>query len=446
MRSLRLEIPMNKTEKALNPRDTAEKVIEVLNVRRCGGELLAYNSDRKVYESNEAWLRQWVASGPLLKDVRRLALLDEIMGWVKTLAPPIAPEGINDPRQRLVILQNGIYDVAAGELTSFHENHFYTFAIPHELDLRAECPNYDKWIEEMVPDADDRAFLDELMGYCLIPSTELQKAVILVGPTATGKSTWLELLRKLVGEQNCCFHPLSTLMVNRFAKADLTSKLVNICGDIDAQVMGLAGTAQFREWVSGAVGAVERKFQAHSAARFQARLVFSANALPTSKDPAVEAILRRLHLVSFDQKIQKADDSVGRAILGDVDGVLARHAIPGLHRLLESKEFTQSTKSKELLADYRASFNPLLTFTSRCLRWIAGGSQVDHPRTNSLYKTFSDYCKIELNIHAKAIPSRREFRLFLQENGFKISKMHGYDVVKDVVVELPSDFDIDDAA
>lgn len=64
-----------------------------------------------------------------------------------------------------------------------------------------------------------------------MPDASQQQFIALVGEGANGKSVLLEVLRNLVGWENCSSVALEDF-VERFAMAATIGKLINVCSDI----------------------------------------------------------------------------------------------------------------------------------------------------------------------------------------------------------------------
>ncbi len=76
-----------------------------------------------------------------------------------------------------------------------------------------------------------RLLIEEMIGYTLFRRNELGKAFILTGQGANGKSTLLEVLNELLGEENIASVSLEELN-HRFKTFQLEGKLANIGDDI----------------------------------------------------------------------------------------------------------------------------------------------------------------------------------------------------------------------
>ena len=103
-----------------------------------------------------------------------------------------------------------------------------------------------------------------------------------VGKGDNGKSTFLKLFEHFLGIKNVSHASLHELNADKFAIADLSGKLVNICADLKSEK--LPNTGVFKMLVSGDVIRAQRKHgQPFDFANY-AKLIYSTNQIPESHD------------------------------------------------------------------------------------------------------------------------------------------------------------------
>ena len=90
-------------------------------------------------------------------------------------------------------MKNGLYDCIENKLLPHDPEYLSTIQIPIEYNPEATCSTVDYFFESTLP-ADCIPIVEELFGYCLIPYTKFEKAFMLTGGGANGKSTLLTLL------------------------------------------------------------------------------------------------------------------------------------------------------------------------------------------------------------------------------------------------------------
>jgi putative DNA primase/helicase len=158
--------------------------------------------------------------------------------WTPELASRVAeyiavdaPELLERPPIDTVNVKNGLLDVASRKL----REHSPEFLSPVQIDATyhpgATCPAIDRFCNDVLPD-DARHILGEMAGWLMLPETSIQKAVLLIGDGANGKSVFLTLLEDFLGEHNVSSVTLHKLEINNFAASRLVGKLANICADL----------------------------------------------------------------------------------------------------------------------------------------------------------------------------------------------------------------------
>jgi len=214
------------------------------------------------------------------------------------------PEYMNC-NKRLINLKNGMLDWRRKKLLPHDPMYLSTYQVPVQWNPEAAMSDeLVKFTTEVLPE-DSFKTVREFMGYCLVPMTKYQKAMMLVGKGRNGKSTFLEFFEAMVGSNNVSKVPLNEIDEHRFKRAELEGKLVNIFADISTRA--LKESQYFKAIVSGDPIDAEHKFRKPYSFKPYARLVFSANKMPSTYDRS-DAFFRRWLIVPFDKVI--ADDEI----------------------------------------------------------------------------------------------------------------------------------------
>jgi putative DNA primase/helicase len=103
----------------------------------------------------------------------------------------------------LINLTNGTFEITHDkqELREQRGEDFIKYQLPFEYNPAAQCPMFDKYLLRVVPDADCRKVLAEYLGYIFINNLKLEKALILYGSGANGKSVFFEIVNAILGEE-----------------------------------------------------------------------------------------------------------------------------------------------------------------------------------------------------------------------------------------------------
>ena len=94
-------------------------------------------------------------------------------------------------------------------------------------------PTLLKAMGEWVPDEEHRLNLWKAMGYAIYPKMPLRKFFLLVGPTGSGKSTFLDFMAYALGPENIASVALDQLLGTRaeYYAAELFHKLANLADE-----------------------------------------------------------------------------------------------------------------------------------------------------------------------------------------------------------------------
>ena len=260
-------------------------------------------------------------------------------------------------------LLNGLFDWQKSELLPHSSEYVSRIQLPVEYDENAACPNIEKFFRDVLP-TDSINTIEELMGYCLIPTTCFEKAFMLVGAGRNGKSVFLNLLTRLIGKEHIANETLQDLAGNRFRKAELANKLVNIFADLSASAVEDSG--YFKALVSSDDISVERKGKDPFKLKNTARMVFSTNEIPKSRDNS-NAYFRRWVIVRFPNTISedKVDPHLIDKLVQEMPGLL-NMAIRGLKRLFRQGHFSESDTIKKELERYRRDNDTVRAFVDEC--------------------------------------------------------------------------------
>lgn len=352
------------------------------HIRRINGQLHVYRDGAYIPGSREIESKM-IQHLPMLKASQRTEVLKYLD--IITEAGLVADA-------KLIGFQNGLYDLSTGEMTEFTPEVVVTNKIPWEYDPNAYSELADKVLNKLAcGDAAIRALLEECIGYCFYRRNELSKAFVLTGEKANGKSTFLDMVRNVLGDENCSSLDLAELD-ERFSVATLGGKLANLGDDISDEFMQGKSVAMFKKIVSGNEVKAEIKNDPNIYfMRPYVKLLFSANDIPRMKDKT-GAVLRRLVIVPFNAKFSKDDPDYDPYIIyklrePEVMRYLCRIGIEGLRRVIENKAFTVSEKVEKELKDYEVSNNPILLFLQD---WDV--SRIENQPTKDVHKAYRVFC------------------------------------------------------
>lgn len=288
-----------------------------------------------------------------------------------------------------IAFNNGIYNIVTDEFKDFSPDIVVTNKIPYNYVPEAYSELCDNMLNKLAcKDKEIRALLEEMIGYTFYRRNELRKCFILTGEKRNGKSTFLDLINYLLGEENIAALDIKELN-KQFKTAELVNKLANIGDDISDDF--IPDGAIFKKLVSGNRVNVERKGQNPFDFSNYAKLIFSANKIPKMKD-RTGAILDRMIIIPFNAEFKETDSDFDpyikyKLLNGEVMSYLINIGISGLKRVLKSRKFTSSNLVEAQLKEYEENNNPVLTFFND----IDEHEVINHSNKD-VYAKYKSYC------------------------------------------------------
>jgi putative DNA primase/helicase len=288
-------------------------------------------------------------------------LAEEVVRYITVDAPLVWER----PPLGVVNVLNGLLNIETRTLEEHTPEFLSVVQLPVKYDPLAQCPAWERMIETTWP-ADTLAVAWELAAWLMTPTAKIQKSVLLVGEGANGKSTYLGGMVRFIGKSNTANVSLQKLETDRFAPVRLIGKLANICADLPST--HLETTSMFKALTGGDAVSVERKGQDSFDITPFARLVFSANNPPHSKD-ASYAFFRRWVLIPFNKVISESEarsrDELDAELAapGELSGVLNK-ALDAWPRVM-AHGITETQSMRDAWNDFRETTDPLAVWLDR---------------------------------------------------------------------------------
>lgn len=167
---------------------------------------------------------------------------------------------------------------------------------PRVLQLMKQWLN-DKWILGF-----------EAIGYCLIPDYRLSKVFVLYGEGGNGKSTFLTLLTRVLGEFNVSSVTLEDLAQDRFVIPELFLKLANVTSEPPEKLLS---SSKFKMLTGGDLITARELYRKPFKFRNYAKLFIATNNLfEIKKEDDNPAFWRRIILMLFPNRFNSGSDPI----------------------------------------------------------------------------------------------------------------------------------------
>ena len=288
----------------------------------------------------------------------------EVMSYLDILIrenTPVTPA-------KFIAFRNGILNIDTNELLPYSPDFIITNKIEWDYNKNAYSEEVDEVLNNIsCNDKEIRELLEEIVGSCFYRSQTLAggKAIVLVGNGANGKSTYLKLLKKVLGDENTSALDLRKLD-DKFSTVMMFGKLANIGDDINDKI--ICDMSFFKKVVTGETVPAQQKGQPQFDFAPYCKLIFSANNIPRMGNGMDSfAIRRRLVIVPFNAKFTKGNENYNLNIVSLLSTqssmeYLIKLGVEGLKRILQNNDYTTSDKVQSEMKDYQMANDPIFAF------------------------------------------------------------------------------------
>lgn len=357
-------------------------------------------------------------------DARYHKFKDELLKQFFSTAYLPTPEAPKD--EVLINLQNGTFAISPDSTTlrNFRPEDFITYQLPFEYNAQAQAPIFEKYLNRVLPDIDRQKVLAEYMGFVFIrhgsDAIKEEKALVLYGTGANGKSVFFEVINALLGKENVSSFSLQSLTNETgYQRAEIATKLLNYASELNSKLESNA----FKLLVSGEPIEARSPYGRPFTMTNYAKLIFNCNELPKDVEHTT-AFFRRWLIVPFDETIptNEQDKQLHQKIIqSELSGVF-NWVLEGLKRLLEQKRFTHCDAAQQAIDKYKKEADPVKLFLED------NGyerSTTDYTTLKELYAAFKSYC----NENGYRQLTNRTFSTRLQSDGFEVQRKTAGNVV-----------------
>ena len=315
----------------------------------------------------------------------------------------------------LINLKNGTFEITKKEqkLRKFAAADFLTYQLPFEFDANAVCPLFQTYLDKVLPEIELQNLVAEFLGYVFTKGLKMEKALLLYGSGANGKSVLFDIMNALLGKESISNFSLSNLL-EEHNRALIAHKLLNYGSEINATKT----RDEFKNLVSTEPIQARLKYGNSFTMEHYAKLAFNCNELPKDFDHS-NAYFRRLLIIPFRVTIPdgEQDKTLAQKIIKTELAGVFNWIIEGLRRLLKTEQFTESKIVKDLLENYKRESDSVACFVGEN---SYQPSSCTHILLKNLYADYRAFC---LEDGAAAL-KKSNFKRRLESNGFQIIQMN----------------------
>lgn len=297
-------------------------------------------------------------------------------------------EAEREKNKHLVNVKNGVYNIIDGSFTEQRGDAIFDYMLNFSYEPEAKIElarNFMAFVESSL----GRIYLPcllRILAYCVSSLTKARKAFLLLGKGATGKSTVLEFIESIAGEDHCSHVPFHNIG-NEQARAEYLGKRLNVSRDNSNQPMRREDA--FKNLVSNEMLTGRRLYE--NAVDFipRLKLIFASNVDLNFAHPD-DAVFDRLLVIPFNKEIPKDKRDIGllQKLLDERDTILSV-ALSTLPDLVKSGyDFGEPEESKHIIERYRAALHTADSFMVECCTTDETGTV----SSVLLYRHYSTWC------------------------------------------------------
>ena len=298
-----------------------------------------------------------------------------------------------DQNRVLINLQNGTFEISAQgtNLRPFDRADFLTYQLPFEYSPQAKAPLFEAYLNRVLPDIERQRVLAEFLGYVFIKhgsnTLKEEKALILYGTGANGKSVFFEIVTAMFGRENVSNYSLQSLTEEKgFYRAKISNKLVNYASEIS----GKLEASLFKNMVSGEPVEACLKYGQPFTMTDYAKFIFNCNELPKDVE-YTNAYFRRFLIIPFDVTIPENEQDKNlhaKIIEKELSGVF-NWVLDGLNRLLEQKRFSECEAAQKAVEKYKIESDSVQMFLNEHGYKISSTKEIP---LKDMFNEYQYYC------------------------------------------------------
>ncbi|MCC6673473.1 MAG: hypothetical protein IT458_20615 [Planctomycetes bacterium] len=374
---------------------------------------------------------------PTMRELARHALRSatrERIGAMVTLAASeerlaFRPSDL-DANPHLLTVKNGTLDLRSGTLLAHDRAHLITKLAPAVYDPEAQAPLWHAMLERILPDAEVRSWLKEMIGYGATGLVLDHVVPILWGNGSNGKSTFIGAVQSVLGDYAKAV-PAELLMASRgdrhpTERTELEG--IRLAVAAETEEGGRLNEPVIKGLSGGDVISARKCGRDFYTFRPTHKLVLLTNHKPIVRGTD-HGVWRRLRLLPFTVAIPKAEEDAAlpSKLEKEASGIL-KWIVEGARRFLDRGRLPECAAVTTATEGYRESQDVLG-------RWIAEKCTITPAASCKSSILYASY-KAHVEANGERLLSANAFATALEERGFEKVKAsnvfwQGIDLVPD---------------
>lgn len=392
-----------------------------------------YYYDGKWYTDNIGYIRQLADSATMLQEQERilyahdeemLKAFDRHLKKSRSFAgktnmireaehyAPILPQNL-DRNKAVIGAKNGIIDLKTGELLPHDREAYLTKQCP--VIYNPDAPEPALWLQFLSDifggDPYMLDYIQKCVGYSLTGSTSEQCAFFLFGTGRNGKSTFLEIVRGILGDYATNIQP-QTIMVNPKSGNAPSSDIARLKGarlvtSVEPNEGMRLDEGLLKQLTGDDVVTARKMFSEEFEFKPEFKLWMATNHKPLIRGTDT-GIWRRIHLIPFEVQIppDKVDKKLKYKLVKESEGIL-KWAVQGCIRW-QNEGLPMPQKVLDAVREYQHEMDVISAFLDACCMTGEGET-----KASKLYAVYAKWAEE----HNEYLMSSTKFGTELKRKG-----------------------------
>ncbi|MGN0648464.1 MAG: phage/plasmid primase, P4 family [Oscillospiraceae bacterium] len=372
-----------------------------------------YYYEGKWYTDNIGYIRQLADSATMLQEQERvlyahdedmLKAFDRHLKKSRSFAcktamireaehyAPILPQNL-DRNKSVIGAKNGIIDLRTGALLPHDREAYLTKQCPFVYNPDAPAPKL--WLQFLSDIFDNDPYMLEYIhkcvGYSLTGSTSEQCAFFLFGTGRNGKSTFLEIVRGILGDYATNIQP-QTIMVNPKSGNAPSSDIARLKGarlvtSVEPNEGMRLDEGLLKQLTGDDVVTARKMFSEEFEFKPEFKLWMATNHKPLIRGTDT-GIWRRIHLIPFEVQIQpdKLDKHLKYKLVKEAEGIL-KWAVQGCLKW-QNEGLTMPKKVLDAVREYQHEMDVISAFIDACC--VTGEGETKASKLYAVYAKWAE--------------------------------------------------------
>jgi len=259
-----------------------------------------------------------------------------------------------DSNPDLLCVRDGVLNLRTREIAEHSPDNLFLRSLPVHYDPNADCPAIKEFLRQIVSPRDQK-LLQQFVGFILMGGYCYHKAFILVGSGDNGKTTFLNLLQRFIGEGNYSSLTLQQVCNEKFLIPQLLRKLANIAPEMGRTA--IKDTESLKSLTGESSVTMQEKGERGFTAVNTAKMIFACNETPPAPT-ADRAFYGRFIVIPFPNKFVKGVSMIPNLVEmlsmeSELSGLL-NYALEGYDSLLSDDGFDYPVDYADTRTIYQA--------------------------------------------------------------------------------------------